>query len=109
MIDAGSLDRRVQFRRSEKVDDGYATAERFQDHGTPVWASRRDVSDAEKASSGTVFAELSARFRVRSSEFTRGLSPTDRLLEGSTEFQIIGIKEIGRRYLLEITAIARMG
>lgn len=107
MIDAGQLDRRVQFMRAASVDDGYSTTESWQNHGGRIWASRRDVSDGEKAASGTVFAELSARFRVRSTDFTRGIRPTDRLVEGGKQFQIIGIKEIGRRYLLEITAIAR--
>lgn len=108
MIDAGQLDRRIQLLRAVASDDGYSVTESWQNHGGRIWASRKDVSDSEKAASGTVFAELSARFRVRSTDFTRGIRPVDRLIEGGTEFQIIGIKEIGRRYLLEITAIARL-
>lgn len=107
-MDAGQLDRRIRFLRGQKVDDGFANIDQWQDHGTPVWASRRDVSDAEKAGEGTVYAEVSARFRVRSSSFTRGILPTDRLVESGQVFEIIGIKQLGRRDFLEITGVAKV-
>lgn len=72
-----------------------------------IWAARKDVSDAEKAASGTVQATLAARFTVRSSAMTRAIKPKDRLTCDGKSFDIVGIKELGRRDFLEITAEAR--
>lgn len=72
-----------------------------------IWASRKDVSDGEKMAAGDVMATIAARFVVRSSEMTRGLTAQDRLTEGGKVFHIAGIKELDRRGYLEITAEAR--
>lgn len=105
-MNAGQLDRPVRFLRAEVSDDGLQTRPgEFRPHGPVVFASRRDVSDAEKLSSGAVLAELTAHFRVRSSALTRGLTTADRLTcEGQT-FNILGIKQADARgTFLEITA-----
>lgn len=100
------LDRRVQFLRAALIDDGYQ--ERLGDykaHGSPVWASRRDASDAERFAAGTVKAQITTRFRVRSTSFTRDIGPTDRLRSEGVDFGIVGVKELGLRAGLEITAV----
>jgi SPP1 family predicted phage head-tail adaptor len=107
VIGAGDLDRRVQFRRATLTDTGYGLVESFANHGTPVWAHRRDVSDGERWRAGEVQAHITARFRVRSSAFTRDLSPKDRLICEGRVYDISGIKELDRRRTLEITAAAR--
>lgn len=107
MTSAGQLDRRVQFRRSQASDDGFATVETFADHGNPVWASRRDVSDRERQLSGQIGALLVTRFVVRWSDFSSDITPKDRMTSEGREFDILGIKEQGRRSFLEITAQAR--
>jgi len=103
---AGGMDRRVTFSRATVTNTGLGLTEAWADLGT-VWASRKDVSDGEKAAAGTMQAVVVARFVVRSSTFSRGLTPKDRLTEGGRTFQITGIKEMGRRDFLEITAEAR--
>lgn len=109
MADAGSLDRRVHFRRATLSDDGFtAGAETWADHGSAVWASKKDVSDGERWRAGEVGAQITTRFVVRSSTFTRALTPKDRLTCEGQEFDISGIKEIGRLHWLEITASARV-
>jgi SPP1 family predicted phage head-tail adaptor len=115
MIGAGSLDRRVQFRRAGLVDEGYSTSIKWDaaapendDHGLPVWAKKTDVSDAERWRAGEVSASITTRFVVRWSSFTRGITPKDRLFCEGLTYDISGIKEIeGRRQWLEITASAR--
>lgn len=104
---AGAFDRRIRFRRAKLEDDGLSTVEVWADHGAPVWASRRDISDAERWRAGEVQAHVTTRFVVRSSAFTRGIDPRDRLICDGREFEIVGIKEVGRRDRLEITAAAR--
>lgn len=108
MIGAGAMDRRVQFQRATVLDDGYSETEAFEDHGAPVWAKKTDVSDAERLRGGEVQATLTARFVVRWTAFTSDLTPKDRIQYGGTSFRIFGIKEIGRREGLEITAGARV-
>ena len=105
---AGRRDRSVQFRRATLAHDGLSSAETWADHGSPQWASKRDVSDGERYRAGEVAASLTARFQVRYSIFTAGITPKDRLeCEGRT-YNIVGIKEIGRREGLEITAAVRV-
>jgi hypothetical protein len=50
---------------------------------------------------------MMARFTVRWSPFTAGISPKDRLTCEGVEYDITGIKEIGRRVGVEISASAR--
>lgn len=108
------LDRRIQFRRGTVSDDGYHADLRWSvehpdadDLGAPVWGSRADGTDAEGPGAGTIQATMVSRFVVRSSPFTRSITPKDRLVEGGMVFDIVGIKQIGLRNALEITATAR--
>jgi head-tail adaptor len=103
------LDRRVQFLRATLTDNGLEQVETFANHGTPIWAERKDVSDGEKARSGEVQAVLMTRFVVRYSAFTAGITPKDRLTcEGQT-FDITGCKTPPgtRRQWVEISGTAR--
>lgn len=106
---AGRLDRRVQFRRATLHDDGLGEVEDWTDHGAPVWAERKDVSDGERWRAGEVAAHITTRFLVRWSPFTVALTPKDRLVCDGREYDISGIKEAGgRQSFLEITAAARV-
>ena len=111
VLNAGKLDRRVQFRRSVLVDDGFSQVEEWQDHGAPIFAAKREVSDAERYRAAQVVAEITTRFTVRWSEFTADISPADRLTCEGRDFNITGIKETPdhRRRMLEITGSARAG
>lgn len=109
VLNAGNLDRRVQFRRAVLVDDGFGQSEEWHNHGSPVYASKRDISDAERLSAGQVQATITTRFVVRWSSFTADLDPTDRLSCEGREYNITGIKEVPdqRRRMLELTCAAR--
>lgn len=106
-MSAGALDRRITFQRAALVDDGLQSVQVWSDHGASIWASRKDVSDGERANAGWLEATSVARFVVRSSSFTRELTAKDRLRCEGRLYDIQGIKEIGRRDRLEFTAIAR--
>lgn len=111
VLNAGSLDRRVQVRRD--LNAGNHSAHQlsggdpdWQDHGDPINAKRRDVSDAERFSAGIYHNKLVTRFTVRSTPFTRGIRRTDRLVHDGVTFSIDGIKELpDTRAFLEITAV----
>ena len=107
MIGAGRLDRRVTLRRKTLANTGLGMTEAWADLAT-IWAGRKDVSDGEKAAAGKLQSTVVARFIVRSSSLTRTLTPKDELIEGGRTFRISGIKELGRRDFLEITAEAGM-
>lgn len=104
---AGSLDRRVAVTRKTVTNGPLGSSETWDEVAT-VWAGRRDVSDGEKAQSGTAISTVAARFVVRSTPDTRDIRPADRLTEGRLTFEIVGIKELGRADWLEITAQARL-
>lgn len=106
-LSAGELDRRVQFQAVTTTDDGYAEVEAWANVGSPRWAKRQDVSDGEKYRAQANISELLTRFTVRSDSLTRSLTTRDRLTSEGTLFHIVGIKEIGRREYMEITAAAR--
>lgn len=106
-MDAGKLDRRVQFRRFALADDGFTSVEAWANHGLPVRASKREASDRERMAAMEVSATITARFHVRYSAFSAGITPKDRLTCEGREYNITGIKELGRRVGFEITASAR--
>lgn len=105
---AGALDRRIQFLRAPLIDDGFAARPGdYAPLGSAVWGSRQDIRDSEKAEADTIYGEVSCRFQIRSTSFSRTITLKDRLVEGGRQFEILGIKEVGRRDMLEITATAR--
>lgn len=103
------MDRRVQVMRLAPSDDGFTSAAGdFAVHGDPIWAGKSDISDGERWREGGVAAHMTARFTVRSNVFTRQITPKDRLVCDGVSYDIFGIKEVGRRRALEITAGARV-
>ncbi|MCG7508677.1 phage head closure protein [Mesorhizobium retamae] len=107
MITAGDLDQRIMVRRSVEIGRN--------EFGEPiyevvelatVWASRIDVSDAEKYAAGAIGNVLLSRFVVRSTSVTRGIKHSDTLDHDDAEWNIDGIKKTrdGRNRFLEITA-----
>lgn len=106
-VNVARLDRRVQFLRAVTGDDGFGNVTlSWAAHGGPVWASRKDISDAEQVAAGRVLATVTARFVVRHSSFSAGLTPADRLTCDGATWEIEGIKEVSapRRGFLEVTA-----
>jgi len=72
-----------------------------------VWASKRDVSDGERIASAEVAAQIGTRFQIRWDSSWADLNPKDRVLSDGRTYEIVGVKEIGRREGLEISAAAR--
>lgn len=105
---AGALDHRLQVRRAALTDDGVSQVQVWGDHGGPVWASRRDVSDAERWQAGALQAHVTTRFVIRWSSFAAGVTPKDRLVCDGAEYEISGVKVMGRREMIEITCARRV-
>jgi head-tail adaptor len=71
-----------------------------------VWAEKLDISDGERLRGEQVGASITTRFRVLYSPVYADLNAKDALLLEGRRYDIVGVKEIGRREGLEITATA---
>lgn len=106
-MQAGKLDRRLTLRRnSPTVDEFGAEEPNWVDLAT-VWASREEVSDAEKVRAQQVGASITARFQVRWSDVTASISAEDQVVCEGVTYMVTGRKEIGRRHGIEISATAQ--
>lgn len=106
-IGAGQMDRRITLRRATYTQD--AVGESIATWATlaSVAAQFIPVSDGDMLRGDEVSADMLSRFRIRWSRVTSSVDPKDRLIFETREYQIHGVKEIGRRDFLEITASAR--
>jgi SPP1 family predicted phage head-tail adaptor len=104
---AGDLDRRVTLQARTLTKNGFnEEVESWPDFAT-VWASYKPVSDAERVRPAQVAASITARFQIRWSSVLHALDPTWRLRFDGLSFDVVAVKEIGRREGLEISATAR--
>ncbi len=67
----------------------------------------RAVSDGERLKAGQTLADQTARFTIRWSSEVADVNPKDRIQFDGRVYDIGGVKELGRREWLEITATAR--
>jgi SPP1 family predicted phage head-tail adaptor len=106
MVAAGDLDRRVDVLRQVRtgVDSLNAPIIAWQVVRT-VWAARSAKAESENFddTTGQRIARRTVTFSMR---FTADLSETDRLRCEGVTFNVIGIREIGFRDALEVTAEA---
>lgn len=100
MSGAGALDRRITIERAALVDDGYQQIEAWGPVAT-LWASHTAISDGERWAAGAARAVVNARFVVR---YRADITTKDRLIFKGRAFNIVAVKEIGRREFTEITA-----
>ena len=106
-MNAGPRNRRITLQRAITTKDAFnADIETWGALAT-VWASADPLSDAERVRAQEVGAVMSMRFGILWSSVVDDLSPTDRLIYGGRTFNIVGVKELGLRDGLEITAAAR--
>jgi SPP1 family predicted phage head-tail adaptor len=104
---AGHLDRRIEIQRATTTTNAFNEPVPTWGTVATVWARKRDVSDKERQQAGETAAEITTRFQVRFSATLAALNPKDRLVCEARIYDIWGVKEIGRREGLEISATAR--
>lgn len=104
MLAAGALDRRITVERaSVTVDDFGGEVPTWSTLGE-VWAEVTPISDGERWRAAEVAADVTTRFRIR---WGLGVVVEDRVTYDGRTYNIVGVKEIGRRVGQEITASAR--
>jgi hypothetical protein len=108
-LDPGTLDRRVTILAAQSEDDGFSSSP-----GAPVevgkrWMSRKDIGDGERIRAESFGSKISSRFVCHYDSLTSTIRP-DRhsLLCEGTVYNVVGVKEIGRREGLEITTAAEL-
>lgn len=105
---ARQRNRRITIRRAVTTNTGLGTTESWADLCT-VFASREDVSDAERAAAGTEVATLRSRFVIRKTSLVADVGPADSIAHAGLVFDILGVKEVdGMGLYLEITAEAKL-
>jgi SPP1 family predicted phage head-tail adaptor len=103
-LSAGKLDRKIILQRfTETVDEYNELVKTWATLATRS-ASYEPLSDGEKFRASETAAEASARFVIRYSAAVADLNPKDRLTFEGAAWEIVRVKEIGRREGLEITA-----
>lgn len=106
-MDAGRLDRRIVLKRRKAGANNFGEpVEIWSTIGT-VWANAAPVSDAERTRAGETLASRMYRFTIRWSSSLASIDPRDQIEFDGRTWEIRGVKEVGRREMLEITASAR--
>lgn len=106
-MDAGRLDRRIVLKRRKTGANSYGEPVDQWSTLAEVAASVIPVSDGERWRAGETLASKLCRFTIRWSARVSALDPRDQIEYGGRVWDIQGVKEIGRRQFLEITAAAR--
>lgn len=106
-MQAGKFDRRIAVQRASKAADAFNEQIETWATLTTVWASAIPISDGERARAGEVFSSINMRFQIRYSTTVAALDTRDRIVFDGRTYDIAGVKELGRRRGLEITAAAR--
>ena len=108
-ITAGKLNRKITIQHKtgvtqNELGEEVATWAAF----ASVYASKHDVSDAERVAAAEVSATITTRFRIRWSSTLAAVNPGDhRVILDGTTYDLTGVKELGTREGLELTAAAR--
>lgn len=106
-MDAGRLDRRITLKRATSTANAFNEAVETWSSLATVWASVVPISDSERMRAGETLAAKKSRFTIRWSSTVADVDPRDRLTFDGRDYDINGVKEVGRREYLEITATAR--
>ncbi len=107
MLAAGDFSTWIVIQRATITRDAAGGAVEAWADLKGVWAKRQDVSDGEKWRSGQMAATRLSRFVIRYDQDLANLDARDRLILDGGIWNIAGVKTIGVRDLLEITADVR--
>lgn len=106
-MQASGRDRLITIQRNTLTyDEKNQPVENWADLAQ-AWAEKRDVSDGERFEAARVDAQITTRFRLLWSPQIADVNPKDRIAFDGRTYDISGVKEIGRREGIEITASAR--
>lgn len=106
---ASKLDRQITIQRAAEARDTFHNlVEGPWNNLITVRAAKQEISDGERVRAQEVGADITMRFQVRWNRTIATVSAKDRLIFEGKLFEILGVKEIGRREGKEITATTRI-
>lgn len=105
---AGKRNRRIVIQRATTTQDA-GSGENVETWATLAteFAEMMPLSDSERLKAAEISAEISVRFRLAWKSSLSTVNPKDRLTFDGRTFDIWGVKEIGFREGIEISANAR--
>jgi SPP1 family predicted phage head-tail adaptor len=106
-MSAGELDRRITIQRATVAYNEFNEPVQTWAHLVTVSAMCRDASAAESYRAQEVGAEITARFTIRWSSDVKDVNPRDRVSFEGREYNITGVRNVGRRLWREIDVVAR--
>lgn len=106
-LTAGKLDRKIILQRFTETRDEYNEPVKTWATLATRSASYEPLSDGERFRASETAANASARFVIRYSAAVADLNPKDRLMFEGDPWEILRVKEIGRREGIEISATVR--
>lgn len=106
-IAAGRLSRRITIERATTAKNDLNEDVATWSTLTTVWAEATPLSDGERIRAQEVAAQISMRFVIRWSPIVAGIDPRDRIVYAGRLYDVWGVKELGLREGLEISANAR--
>ena len=106
-MDAGRLDSRIVLKRRQAGANGFGEPLDEWTTLATVWAHVAPVSDGERWRAGETLAAKLCRFTIRWSTLAAAINPRDQIEYDGRTWDIQGVKTLGRREMIEITAAAR--
>lgn len=104
---AGPLDRRITLQRATTTTNSLNEPVKTWADIATVWAAKLEVRDSERQRAAETAAVIDTRFQIRWSSTVSDVDAADRVVFGGRVFNIVGVKEIGRREGLELSCQAR--
>lgn len=101
------MDRKIVLQRFTETRDAFNEPVKTWATLATRSASYEPIRDGERFRASETAADASARFVIRYSATVADLNPKDRLTFNGDTYEIVNVKEIGRREGIEITAAAR--
>ncbi|MBT3142912.1 phage head closure protein [Ruegeria litorea] len=98
------MDRSIQIRTRQSGKNALGESLKDFADGRTLKASHTPVSDGERFRAGQIEAASVSRFVVRYSAYSAAITQDDRLMFEGAEWQIKGLKTLGRNRWIEITA-----
>ena len=100
---AGKLDRRITIRRYTTTRNDFGEDIRAWSDVATVWAQQRPNRGAERFAAQQIVGSRVLTFHIR---YRADLTTADRIYYNDREYNIVDVREIGRRVVTEFDATA---
>jgi SPP1 family predicted phage head-tail adaptor len=106
-VKSGERDRLITLQQKTYTLDGFGGEVITWTTIGQRWASSMPVKDGERFGNQEAIATITHRFRISWDQAAAQVDPTYRVLFDNRLYDVVAVKEIGRREGIEISATAR--